>query len=135
MGRDGGSAVAADAAPHPGVQYVPQGVAEHADAIDGDAEGDAGPDRHPWGQEHVVSPAAAEHASPQLGSGGGIPKPRKLRPASIRMISGTSIVNRITAVGRMLGRMCLNRILGMEQPVLRAASTNISCFTDRAAPR
>ncbi|GAI62196.1 unnamed protein product [marine sediment metagenome] len=60
---------------------------------------------------------------PQLGAGGGMPKPRKLRLASVRMTPGT-VKEKLTIAGdRILGRICRIIILWVEQPIAAAACT------------
>jgi hypothetical protein len=58
---------------------------------------------------------------PQVGVGGGMPKPRKLKAASVIMISGTRVVNRIIVGAIRLGRICRIRILLVEQPIATLA--------------
>ncbi|MBA7689503.1 hypothetical protein ES703_98011 [subsurface metagenome] len=60
---------------------------------------------------------------PQLGSGGGMPKPRKLRAASVRITPGTVVEKRIIMGAIILGRMCRVSILRVGQPIATAAST------------
>ena len=64
---------------------------------------------------------------PQLGSGGGTPRPRKLRDASIRIINGTFIENRMMMGAMMFGRMCWKITLGVESP--RAIAEFIYTFS------
>ena len=61
--------------------------------------------------------------APQLGNGGWIPKPRKLRLASARMIAGMRSVSRITAGARTLGRMWRSSTRLVRPPIADAAVT------------
>jgi hypothetical protein len=53
--------------------------------------------------------------------GGGKPKPRKLRLASCKIITGTKVENNIIRDGIIFGKICLVSILKGEQPILCAA--------------
>ncbi|GAI62880.1 unnamed protein product [marine sediment metagenome] len=52
-----------------------------------------------------------------------MPKPRKLRPASVRITFGTRVLNRIIVGAIILGRICRVSILVVGQPIALAAST------------
>ncbi|GAI83340.1 unnamed protein product, partial [marine sediment metagenome] len=52
-----------------------------------------------------------------------MPKPRKLRLASVRIAFGTRALNRIIVGAIILGRMCRVSILLVGQPIALAAST------------
>ncbi|MBA7703347.1 hypothetical protein ES703_112132 [subsurface metagenome] len=54
-----------------------------------------------------------------------MPKPRKLRLASVRIIPGTRTLNWIIRGAIILGRMCRVSILVVGQPIALAASTYI----------
>ena len=60
---------------------------------------------------------------PQLGSGGGVPNPRKLRPASARMASAndTDACTIITPV--MFGSTCRVAMYKLPRFAVRAAAT------------
>jgi hypothetical protein len=57
-----------------------------------------------------------------------MPNPRKLRLASVRIIVGTNVENRIIIVDIILGRICLVRILVLEQPKALDASRYMFAF-------
>jgi hypothetical protein len=57
---------------------------------------------------------------PQLGFGGGIPKPRKLKPASARIVPGIDIVKIIMIGARILGKTCFLSIDHVELPIATA---------------
>ena len=59
---------------------------------------------------------------PQLGAGGGMPKPRKLSEASPRITPGTASEKLMMMGARMLGRMCLSSTLDVEPPMAIEAS-------------
>ena len=59
---------------------------------------------------------------PQLGAGGGMPKPRKLSDASPRMTPGTASEKLMMIGARMLGRMWRNRTREVEPPMATDAS-------------
>ena len=61
---------------------------------------------------------------PQLGVGGTMPRPRKLRADSSRMIAPISIAARMKMRGRTFGRMCRNMIRRSRAPIVRADVTN-----------
>jgi len=71
---------------------------------------------------------------PQLGVGGGIPKPRKLRLASVITIAGTRTVNRRIMIGITLGRICRVITLGGEAPIATAAATYTFSLMPITAP-
>jgi shikimate dehydrogenase len=58
------SRAALRAAAEPGIEDVPEGVAQHVEAEDGQADGDAREYRHPRGLQHVGPAGAAEHRAP-----------------------------------------------------------------------
>ncbi len=62
---------------------------------------------------------------PQLGTGGGIPKPRKLRVASARIAEPIPIENMTISPGIILGRTCRINILVAEAPIACGACTYI----------
>jgi len=72
---------------------------------------------------------------PQLAAGAGMPNPRKLSAASVRMVNGTSVLYSTMIGARMLGRRCRVRITGTGQPIATAASTYVFCRALRVAPR
>ncbi|MBA7681578.1 hypothetical protein ES703_89918 [subsurface metagenome] len=63
-----------------------------------------------------------------------MPKPRKLRLASIRIRFGTSTLNRIIKGAIILGRICRVSILGVEQPIASAACTYTFSLMPITAP-
>src|SRR5580765_8114105 len=46
------------------IEEIAEGVAQHVEPEDGQADGDAGEHRHPRGLEHVGPARAAEHGAP-----------------------------------------------------------------------
>ena len=60
---------------------------------------------------------------PQVGAGGGTPRPRKARPDSARITAPTRVVNSTITGAITLGRMCFHRMRGSEAPVDCAACT------------
>jgi hypothetical protein len=58
------------------VQKVPQGVAQHVEPEDRQADGQAGEDGQPGGLEHADQPVSAEHPSPGRGRRGN-PEPQE----------------------------------------------------------
>jgi len=70
--------------PQPGLQHIPQGIAEQVKPQYSEEDGQAGEDTRP--RRRVICPcAAAVSMPPQLGTSGGTPTPRKLREASMMM--------------------------------------------------
>src|SRR5690349_20112225 len=67
---------------------------------------------------------------PQLGRGGWMPMPRKLRADSLRIAKAAAIVAEIVIDDVACGRQCLRRTRRCDAPMDRAASTNSS---ERAA--
>ncbi len=66
--------------------------------------------------------------APQLTAGGGIPKPRKLKLASVRIIAGILVVN-CTIIGAMiLGIIWSKIILMVGEPAETAAWIYIFCL-------
>ena len=62
-------------------------------------------------------------SSPKLGVGGGSPKPKK-SSAVIAVIAAITVKGtKVIKVDIALGRMCLNIILQVEAPIIRAAET------------
>ncbi len=59
---------------------------------------------------------------PQLGAGGGIPTPRKLRLASARILPATDTLKATIMTGITLGRTCRQSMCGVEEPMALAAS-------------
>ena len=63
------------------------------------------------------------------------PIPRKPRKASIKIAEGISMVA-VTRIAPMaLGMRCRKSIVLVEEPIVRAASTNSCCFRLRTCPR
>ena len=52
------------AAPEPGVEEVPHGVAEHVETVNDNSQERPRPERQPWRHLHVLTPFPAEHTSP-----------------------------------------------------------------------
>ena len=59
--------------------------------------------------------------TPQDGTPGGRPKPRKLRPASARMLPPIPKVNIMISVGMMFGIICTSKMRTGEQPMASEA--------------
>ena len=57
-------AVTALTAPQPGVEQVPDGIAEHVETIDDDCQAKSRPERQPGCHLHELPPFPAEHPSP-----------------------------------------------------------------------
>ena len=58
------SAVTSLTAPQPGVEQIPHGIAEQVEAIDSHGQAQAGPERQPRRNLHVLAALATQHASP-----------------------------------------------------------------------
>ena len=46
------------------IEQVPEGVAEHVEAVNGNRQEKTGQESQPWGHLHVLKPFPAEHPSP-----------------------------------------------------------------------
>ena len=66
---------------------------------------------------------------PQLGVGGGIPNPRKLKPASTITTAGIRILKSTIMGAMILGKISRISILRVEHPVAAAADTYMFCLT------
>src|SRR5215472_18503889 len=73
--------------------------------------------------------------APQLGVGGGTPRPRKLSAASVVIAVPMPSVASTSSGAAALGRMCPSTIRGPVSPITRAASTNSSCLSASALAR
>ena len=63
------------------------------------------------------------NSSPKLGVGGGSPNPKK-SSAVIAVIAAITVKGtKVIRVDIALGRMCLNTILPVDAPIIRAAET------------
>ena len=68
-------------------------------------------------------PVPCFNSSPKLGVGGGSPNPRK-SSAVIAVIAAITVKGtKVIRVDIALGRMCLNIILPVDAPIIRAAET------------
>ena len=85
------------------VEHVAQAVAEQVEAEADDEDGDARHGRHPPLVEDEARPA--EIIAPHSGSGGCAPRPRKPRPAAVRMMPAMSSVRRTITEDRHIGTM------------------------------
>ena len=88
------SAAAAEAR----VEQVADGVAEHVEAVDGERQAQAGPQRQPRRLLHVLAAVPRLSSVPQLGISGDRPKPRKLSDASL-MITAPMLILNTTMIG------------------------------------
>ena len=57
-------------APQPGVEQVPEGVAEHIETENDQRQAQPRPERQPWGTLHVLTSLLAEHSPPARNLGG-----------------------------------------------------------------
>ena len=57
-------AITALTAPQPGVEQIPHGIAEQVEAVDSHGQAQAGPERQPRRNLHVLAALATQHASP-----------------------------------------------------------------------
>ena len=88
--------------PQPGVQDVPQPLAKEVDASTR-SRGPCPAGGHPPGGEQIV--AAGGHHGPQAGVGGWIPRPRKLRLASVMIMKPMRNVPSTKTEWMILGRI------------------------------
>ena len=72
---------------------------------------------------------------PQVGAGGGTPRPRNDSADSIRMTTPTRVVNSTMIGGSTLGRMWRHRMRGVEAPIDCAACTYMFSRTETTAER
>ena len=72
---------------------------------------------------------------PQVGVGGGTPRPRNDRLDSARMTVPTRVVNSTMIGGMMFGRMCRHRMRLVEAPIDWAACTYMFSRTETTAER
>ena len=114
-------AITALTAPLFWVEQVSEGISKHAYSVDDKAQRQTRPYCQPGPPQHIRDPFRTKHA-PQLGVGGGMPRPRKLRLASERMIPGTIVVYRTMMGAMILGRIWRISTLEVELPIARAAS-------------
>src|SRR5262245_40474582 len=70
---------------------------------------------------------------PQVGAGGGTPRPRNARPDSARITKPTRVVNNTMMGGNTLGRMWRHRIQGVDAPIDCAACKYMLSRTDTTA--
>ena len=80
------------------------------------------------------NPLASFAKVPKDASGAFIPKPIKLKNASVKIACGTNKVNVTNIDPKQLGIKCLNKILVFEAPRAFAARTNSCCFNERISP-
>ncbi|MNN22858.1 hypothetical protein D3C81_1362350 [compost metagenome] len=86
----------------------------------------------PWNMKVRPSP---DSMPPQVGAGGGTPRPRKDRPDSARIAVPTRVVNSTITGGSTLGRMWRNRMRPVDAPIDCAACTYMFSRTDTTALR
>ena len=72
---------------------------------------------------------------PQLGVGGLMPMPMKLRPASAKMADGMPRARATISGVRLFGRMWVTTMRRWLPPMALAARTNSFSFKDRICPR
>ena len=72
---------------------------------------------------------------PQLGCGGGMPKPRKLIVDSLRITAPSEMVNTTITGGQTCGRTWRSRMRQVPAPTARAASTYAFCLVLSTTPR
>ena len=102
-----------------GIEQVAEGIAQHVEPEDGQADGDAGEHGHPRGLEHVAEPLSM---APHDGVGGGTPNPRKLRADSARIATPSPKVTTTMIGAAILGRMWRAMICQSWHPMARATS-------------
>src|SRR5258705_12766884 len=76
----------------------------------------------PWNMKVRPDP---DSIPPQVGVGGGTPRPRKERLDSTRVMETTQVVSRTMIGGMMFGRMCRHRMGFVEAPIDLTARTAI----------
>ena len=79
--------------------------------------------------------SASLHSVPHDALGAGIPRPIKLRNASVKMALGICMAIATMIVPIMLGIRCLTKIRPVEAPSVFAASTNSLFFKLSTCPR
>ena len=72
---------------------------------------------------------------PQVGAGGGTPRPRNERPASVRITAPMRVVNSTITTGMTFGTMWRIRMCHVRAPIDCAAWVYMFSFTEITAPR
>ncbi|MOA52479.1 hypothetical protein D3C78_1757820 [compost metagenome] len=78
---------------------------------------------------------AAASILPQVGAGGGTPRPRKLNALSARMTQPNMEVASTTRGATQLGRMCANTVRRPELPMTAEASMYSFSRSESTEPR
>ena len=86
-------------------------------------------------QATTMKPRPSATICPHEGSGGGTPRPRKLRVASSRITDPTCRVANTMMVLKTLGRMWRDMIRAGEEPMERANTTKSRSLTLSTSPR
>ena len=63
-----------------------------------------------------------------------MPKPRKLSPASARIVPGTDMLKMIIIGAKILGRICFLSIVGVESPIATADCRYVFSFMLKTMP-